>query len=158
MKTRSLLDIDTSLLKEYKQLENLNPGSWDIGEYLNLKYDINGAIAFSKLYFPDFIEYDGCVILGFRFNKLIFKQWYDKFNGNKSEVERMCNFYEIKDYFHLNQVSYSNEEEYNKALTAFAAILKSSWEINLRILYPSQSFQVDVFEEYDTIRITLYSI
>jgi len=158
MKTSSLLNIDTSLLKEYNELEILNPAGWDIGEYLNLKYDINGALAFSKLFFPDFIEYEGCVLLKFRFDKVIFKQWYEKFDGNRSEVERMCNFYEVKDYFHLNQVVYSNEEQYNNALSAFATTLKISWEVNLKLLYPTTTFRVDVFDEYDTTRITLYSI
>ena len=155
---RTLLDININVLREYKVLNDLNPDNWDIGEYLNLKYDINAAIAFSKLFFPDFIEKDGCVILAFRYDENNFRDWYQHFNGNVSEIERVCNNYEVMNYFHLNCLFSESHDLYNLQIDEFAKALKKSWEINCKLLFPDKLFHVDVFDEYETTRITMYSV
>ena len=155
---KSLIDIDISLLKEYIVLKDLNPDNWDIGEYLNLKYDMNAALAFSKLFFPDFIEKKGCVILALRYDENIFEDWYKHFNGNTSEVERMCNNYVVMNYFHLNRSIDESPELHNMLIDEFAKALKKSWEINCKLLFPDKKIYVDVLDEYNTTRITLYSV
>jgi hypothetical protein len=157
MKKISLLDIDRNVLKEYNALEELNPGRWNIGEYLNLKFDLNTAIAFSKLYFPDFIEREGCILLGFTYKEETFNQWYDIFKGDIPAIESKCNLYEIADYFHLNRSLNESLDSYNKAIDEFGKVLKTSWEINCKILFPDKNFVVEVFDEYNTTRITLHS-
>jgi hypothetical protein len=96
---KRIFEINPDLLKDYNDIKNLNPNNWDISSYLNLKYDINAAIAFSKLYFPDFIEKENCIILGFRYNEAIFTEWYKHYKGEISEVERTCNRYDINGLF-----------------------------------------------------------
>jgi len=157
MKKISLLDVNTSVLKEYRILEELNPGSWNIGEYLNLKFDLNAAIAFSKLYFPDFIEKEGCILLGFTYNEETFRQWYELFNGDIPAIESKCNLYEVADYFSLNRSENESLDSYNQAIDEFGKLLKTSWEINCKILFPDRNIVVEVFDEFDTTRITLYS-
>lgn len=157
MKKISLLDVDTSILKEYQDLEALNPDKWNIGEYLNLKFDLNAAIAFSKLYFPDFVEREGCILLGFTYNEETFKQWYEIFNGDIPAIESKCNLYEIADYFLLNRPVDDSLNSYNQAIDEFSKLLKTSWEINCKILFPDRGIIVEVFDEYDTTRITLHS-
>lgn len=49
MTKKSLLDINVNILHEYRNIKTLNPNNWEVTDYLNLKYDINAAIAFSKL-------------------------------------------------------------------------------------------------------------
>ncbi len=157
MKRISLLNIETSVLKEYKALEALNPARWNIGEYLNLKFDLNAAIAFSKLYFPDFIIHDGCTLLGFTYNETTFRQWYDYYNGDIPAIESKCNKYELADYFQLNRPLDEPLESYNRAIDEFGKLLKISWEINCKILFPDKNIVVEVFDEYNTSRITLHS-
>lgn len=155
---RSLLDININLLREYKECADSNKNNWEITSYLNLKYDMNAAIAFSKLYFPDFIEKEGCIILGFRYDEEIFNEWYKHFNGNISEIERICNRYEIMDFFELNRNPDERLDFYNQQIDEFASILKRVWEINCKLLFPERNFNIDVFDEYNTTRITLYSV
>lgn len=157
MNKKNLLDINPDILPEYRNIANLNPNGWDIGEYLNLKYDINAAIAFSKLYFPDFIEKEGCVILGFRYDEVSFKKWFEHFEGNVPEIERRCNSYEIMDYFGLNRNLEESLDLFNDKINEFANVLKRSWEINCQLLFPDRRIIVQVYDEYDTTRITLYS-
>lgn len=154
---KSLLDININLLPEYIDIEALNPNNWSIAAYLNLKYDMDAAIAFSKLYFPDFIQKDGCIILGFRYDEEIFKEWKKHLNGNVSHIERICNRYDIMDYFALNRNLDEPSDLYNQKIDEFAAALKKSWEINCQLLFPDRKIIVEVYDENDTTRITLYS-
>ena len=84
--------------------------------------------------------------------------WHKHFNGNTSEIERICNRYEVMDYFHLNRPIDESPELYNMLIDEFAKVLKKSWEINCKLLFPNKKFVVDVFDEYDSTRITLYTV
>jgi len=154
---KTLLNVDKSILKDYSSFEMVND-KWDIGAYLNTFYDLNAAIAFSKLFYPDFVETRGCVIISMRYDRENFESWYNECQGEISEIEKMCNLYEIKDLFHINPVEFNIEEGYSRAINILGDILKKSWDINLKLLYPDKRFNVDVFEEYDSTYITLYSI
>ncbi len=155
---KSLLNISENLLPEFDEIKNLNPENWDIGEYLNLKYDINAAIAFSKLFYPNFIVKDGCIIIGFRYNEESFKKWYKHYNGNIREIERMCNKYELMDYFSINRKTDEALDSYNMKIDELGKVLKKSWEINCLLLFPEKKINVEVFDEFNTTRLTLYSV
>jgi hypothetical protein len=154
---KTLLDIDKNVLIDYQDFDKVNE-NWHIGSYLNMNYDLNAAVAFSKLFFPDFIEIEGCIILAIRYDKEVFKQWQKELKGNTSEVEKMCNLYELKDFFHINIKDDQNENYYEKALDYLGMSLKNSWDINLSKLYPDRKFKVEVFEEYDSKFITLFTV
>ena len=154
---KTLLDINKNILIDYQDFDNVNE-NWNIGSYLNTFYDINSAIAFAKLYFPDFIEEKNCVILSLRYDKGIFEQWHKESKGNVSEIEKMCNLYELKDFFHINPIEFNSEEEYQKVIDVLGEVLKKSWDINLKLLYPNNQFKVVIFEEYESKFITFYSL
>jgi len=154
---KKLIDINPNILPEYSSMADLNPNNWDIAEYLNLKYDINAAIAFSKLYYPDFIERNGCIILGFRYDEGSFIKWFEHFEGDIPEIEKHCNAYEIMDYFSINRDTEESLDLFNEKVNELAKVLKRSWEINCQLLLPDRKIIVEVYDEYDTTRITLYS-
>lgn len=153
---KTLITIDLNILDEYSEWKNANK-DWNIGDYLRFNYNLNTAIAFSKLYFPNFIEKDGCIILDFRYDENTFLAWQKHFNGDVKGIEFKCNFFEVKDYFDYNKDTYKSIDLYNKALDEFAKILQKSWSINLKLLYPDKKFIVDVWDDYDTTRITLFT-
>jgi hypothetical protein len=153
---KTLLNTNKKILTEYIAWENANKGNWNILSYLNQFYDLNAAIAFSKLFFPDFIERDGCIILEIRYDEKIFNDWYKKFNGNCSKIEHQCNLYEVGDFFHINQ-SFSSEEIYDESVRELSKILKKSWEINCQLLFTNKKIIVDVFDQYNRTYITLFS-
>jgi hypothetical protein len=147
---KTLIDLDLTLLKSYKNFQDANE-NWNILSYLNYKYDMNAALAFSKFFFPDFIEVKGCIVLSFLYNQETFESWFRELNGEISEVEKMANLYELKDYFHINTDS---EPE----VDVFGQILKKSWEMNLSILYPEKKFIIKLFEEYNSKFITFHTV
>ncbi len=110
------------------------------------------AILFSRLYFPEFVEVNDCIILKERYHKSIFNEWFRALNGDITEVEKMYNLYEVKDLFHINDCNISEEK-----IQTLASLLSTSWEINLSILFSHRKFTVKVFQESDTTFITFYS-
>jgi hypothetical protein len=154
---KTLLDFDKGILKDYNLWENANKGKWSVGSYINEFYDLNAALSISKLYFPDFVEVQGCIILGFRYDAEIFNQWYDKFQGEITPTERYCNLYGVADYLHINKVDYDSDETYREAIEIFSRSLKISWEINCKLLFPNRQMKIEELEEYGVKRITLYT-
>ena len=148
MKTN--LKIDLSILDEYDDYAKANSDNWNIQSYLNMKYDINAAIAFSKFFFPDFVEREKCIILESRYNEGIFDEWYNEFNGDIEEVEKASNFYDIKDFFNINGVGDVNQ------LEVLGIILKSILEINLKNLFPDKKFEIYLIENYGETSITFH--
>lgn len=146
---KTLVELDLSLLDSFSAFHDANK-DWNILSYLNYKYDMNAALAFSKFFFPDFTEVRGCVVISFLYNPETFESWFSELRGEVSEVEKMANLYEIKDFFHINTPKKID-------LDAFGKILKKSWEINLNALYPQKKFHVKLFEEYDSKFITFHT-
>lgn len=151
----TLIDIELNILNEYSVWENANKGNWTICSYLNQFYDANAALAFTKFFFPTFIEKKGCVILDFRYDEMIFNQWYDQFEGDVSLVEKFCNLYDVADYFHINQSS--TEKRQNILIEDLAKVLEKIWQLNCNLLFPNKKLIVERFKEYGDTCITLYS-
>ncbi len=148
---KSIIRVDTNLFSEFKDFETVND-DWSIEKHLNFNYNIDDAILFSRLYFPEFIEHKKCIILKERYDKEIFEQWFDEFDGDISKIERMSNLYEVKDLFHINNDNISESK-----INHLSLLLKKIWQINLDLLFPNRQIKVNVFKEDDDIFITLYS-
>lgn len=145
------LKLSTDILNDYPEFEAVNK-NWNILSYLNYRYDLNAALAFSKLFMPDFIDYKGCIILSFLFSEERAEEWYEEFDGGIKEVEKMCNLYELCDFFHINNEKNTSEAQF----FALGEALRVSWRLNLYQIYPDKKFNIDVFEEYQSIYITFY--
>ena len=120
---KSLFQIDYNLLKSYNSFSEVNH-TWNIASYLNTFYSTSDAIAFAKLFYPDFEVVDECVILSIRYDKDIFESWKKECHGNIALIEKMCNLYEVADYFHINDNVQDNN--YDGLLKTLGYILKKA--------------------------------
>lgn len=156
---KTLSKLNLSLLSKYDKFSEANPNNWDIVSYLNTFYETNAALAFSKFFFPDFVEVRGCIILGFLYNKKIFEDWFKSYKGDIAGIECMCNLYELKDYFHIND-DYDDDTIYWERIFALGHTLQRAWQINLKLLFPDRKFKVDLVDDrkMDMYYITIYSI
>ncbi|RYY84392.1 MAG: hypothetical protein EOO15_19485 [Chitinophagaceae bacterium] len=153
---KTLLDLDLNSIAQYEKWESANKNNWDITSYLNKNYDMNAAVAFSKLFFPDFLEIDGCVLLAFRYVENTYKQWKSKFGDDLSTIERHCNLYDVQDYFHIN-TDIRADSQFLSSVEQFSKALKVAWEANCKLLFPDRKITVDVFESFGIKQITLYT-
>ncbi len=105
------------------------------------------AVAFSSLFWPMFVEVEGCVFLQERYDPSNFREWWRKLCGDARRVEGIVNHVHLWDLFDLDEQSVPEE-----ALQDLAEILSLTWACALRSQFPDRSFDVrvdlDGTEEY----------
>ena len=151
-----MVDFNFSLLKDYRDHANANADNWTLLSYLNLKYDLDSALAFYKFFFPDFIVTKNCTVASFLFSQKNFDLWFEKCEGHIPQVEKMCNLYEVKNFFHIAQDPLDSSLTESKQLV-LAEMLKQSWLLALNSTYPDKTFIVETFVEYESYFISFYS-
>jgi hypothetical protein len=143
-----LPQFDTDLLPIFQQYKQENQ-SWipdfDVWSYLNLRADFDLAAAFAKMFWPDFIEVDGCVFLQRNYSPENFADWMERFEGDRREVESMINHVHIWDLF-LNS---PKDVEYPEHLYEFlASALMLGWKQALQDTFPDKHFIFTVRHGY----------
>jgi len=147
---------DDGLIKEYVEWKNANPDDFSWWNYVNMKADLDMALAFAKFYSPEVIIIEDYFFLKDKFSKRLFELWKKECNNSKIDVEKMMNIYQLRDFFHINDQDTNNIDEKLKAL---GNVLKFFWEMSFSRRYPDKQVKVEVFEEDDEeLFITVYEI
>jgi hypothetical protein len=76
---------DPSLLPDLSGWQSSRPPS--LREYLSIRGDYELAVAFATLFWPEFVEVDGCVLLGDNLGKTTFEEWSDAFEGDRAALK-----------------------------------------------------------------------
>ena len=141
-----------NIIKEYQEWENANQNNFSWWNFVNMKADLDIALAFAKFYCPEIIEVEGCYLLKDKFNQEIFNSWKVKCSGNKQCIEKMMNLYQLRDFFHINQKDYNKEKN-----IALGEVLTFFWTASFEKRYPNEVFRVEIYEETDEeLFITVY--
>lgn len=132
--------LNAELLPTFMESKRENE-SWipdfDIWDYLSLSANADLAAAFFKLFWPDFVEIDGCIILGHNYSVEGFARWLKHYHGDKAKVEAMVNHVHILDLF----PSSPKEDEHKEELHEFLArAFTLSWKAALRAAFPGKRF------------------
>lgn len=105
-----------------------------IGEYTH-------AIAYLTLFWPEFIEYEGCVFIG-REPPETYQEWKEKFKGNVKSIEEMLNHHHLFDVFGLKQGT-------PEQILFLGRKLKELWFLKLTRDYPDKKFIVELDKKFD---------
>lgn len=136
------------IVDEYVEWKKANPNNFTWWNYINIKADINIALAFAKFFSPEIIEHEGCLLLKDKFSIELFNSWKKECNKDKNSIEKMMNLYQLSDFFHIN-INDNIGNEYTQKLLALGNVLKHYWTVNFKYYYPSKSISVEVFKEND---------
>lgn len=147
-----MFSFQDDLVNEYSELKKANPDSFNWWSYVNMKSDLQTALGFAKLFYPEVIEVENCLILKDRYSFELYNQWKLR-NNDKTVIEKMMNLYQINDFFHINRNQ--DEDEENQQIV-FAKILHHFWIQSFKERFPNRSIIVKVFEEYGELFITMY--
>ncbi|MFB7371983.1 hypothetical protein ACFC0D_19310 [Streptomyces sp. NPDC056222] len=96
------------------------------------------AIALAALYRPEFVEYEGCVFLGFKFDRGGVDEWLENQSGDRRAVESVVNHVHLWDYFPL-----TSDAEY-AALASLAEEIAAMWRNAVRDAFPGRKFEIAV--------------
>ena len=99
------------------------------------------AAATSLLFWPDFIEYRGCVFLRFVFDEQTIDNWFSELKGDGKAVESVAN------HVHLWDVFAAKTDAENRVLAGLASRLAQMWNAALRFSFPDRKFVVTVTDD-----------
>ncbi|MGG3455886.1 hypothetical protein [Paenibacillus rhizolycopersici] len=140
-------------IKEYMEYKLANPQNFSWWNYVNIKADLQTALAFAKFYYPEIIEVDNYFLLKDKYNDDLLEKWKVSCQGDKCAVEKMMNLYELKDFFHINV---KDDEDSSVQTPILGDILKLFWTMSFKQRFPSRNISVQVYEEWDSMFITVF--
>lgn len=143
------------MIQEFKEYKDANPNNFSWWNYVNIKADLQTALGFAKFFYPEIAEIEGYFLLKDKYNEELFEDWKVNCEDDRISVEKMMNLYELKDFFHINENEQENKMEQEKIL---GDILKMFWSMSFKQRFPSKDITVEVFEEWDSLFITVYEI
>jgi hypothetical protein len=123
--------LQVTMLHSY---EDWMGGFWP---FLDTKADFELAAAFSKLFWPDFIEVDGCVLLAEHYDRTSFQAWVEELNGEPQTLEAVINETHVYDLFN-NSVGRTPAPAIFEWL---GQVLLKTWACCLRECFPSKRFE-----------------
>lgn len=146
--------IDPSIISEFTSWKKVNEDSFTWWSYVNMKSDIQLALGFANFFCPDLLLKEDCVLLKDHFDEEVYFDWKKELNGNKTEIEKIMNFYEVRDFFHIH--SDENDPFYEEQVKSLAKAIQFFWSLSFNYYFPDKKIVVTVFEEYNTTCITVY--
>lgn len=147
-------ELDKSLLpfyQEWKTNQDPEPRAEGVLDYLYFESDHEMAAAFSKLFWPDFVEVEGCVFLAERFPKLSMsaEEFSRKMQENPRSIEFTVNYLNIP-YIFFND-GRNNLEFFSPELFVYMAqVLLVCWKHALQEAFPDRKFEFWYEIEHET--------
>ena len=139
------------LIKKYDDLKQGNNPNFVWWIYAMSRLDLQTAFAFVKLFSPTLIQMEGSMVLEEYFSMKAFEHLKQQYN--KTEIEKIMNLREIKDFFESTETI---DDSYHKQLCAIGEALKYFWGISFEQQCPDRTMVVDVFEEGGRSFITVH--
>jgi hypothetical protein len=127
-----------------------------ISDWINCIGNFEAAIGYGSLFWPEFIEHDGCILLAASFEPENYRSWMKQLHGDRTAVERALNHRHLGDFF-PNAPAKSMQQKFY-----MARLLKEIWECKLARDFPGQTIVVELIdceergEEWQDCQITIY--
>lgn len=115
---------------QYDWIEDLTPSVWlqHVGTF-------GQAIAYADLFWPEFIEHDGCILRKDRFNEENYKEWMKSTGGDRAAVEAVINHIHLSNLF-----PHSDHNPTHAQLVQLGGMLKDFWTAKLERDYPKRCY------------------
>ncbi len=129
-----------SKLKKFKEWKEKweKPDEMDWLSYLSFNCHPEDVLIVGKLFFPEFIERDGLIFLEIKFDEGIYSEWVARLGNDFISIQNVINHVHIYDLF-----AHCEDDVEDDVFIDICEMLKSTWEIRLKKLYPSISVCVE---------------
>ena len=144
------VSLNINNLKNYQQWKEANGNDFSLWDYLFGVTNVEIGLAFSKLFWPDFIEYDRGIFLLEAFNPKIYEEWKAKLGNDFIAIEQVMN------HLHLEDILPEAEKVGLENLFYLGQVISQMWESRLKLLYPNRSFQVECNRDNSTVIVKFY--
>jgi hypothetical protein len=106
---------------------------WD---FLNYRGGLHMAVAFGALFWPQFVEHEGCVFLSERFSVEAYEQWSAEL-PTRRDLEQMINHVHLWDLF-----AFFTDQSGDDAFEQLGLLLAKTWRCALADRFPDRDFEV----------------
>lgn len=111
----------------------------DVESWINALGNFEHAIAYGRLFWPEFTEHDDCIFWA-PLDVENYERWMNYTKGDKTAIEKVKNHVHIVDFFSIAPGPTKVQMIY------FGRFLKELWECKLQRDFPGRSIVVDFFE------------
>jgi hypothetical protein len=98
------------------------------------------AIGYSRLFWPDFVEHEGCVFFA-SFSPESYREWTAALDGDRRGIERAMNHRHVASYF-----SHAGRDAADEQLVYLGRVLRDAWQTKLARDFPGRAFVVSFAE------------
>lgn len=147
--------IDPMTLPVLKKWREQFARSADVWDYLGSQPGgLTTALALAHLFWPEFVEVRGCVLLSRSYEQEAFDRWWQELSGDRRRIERVLNHVHLYDVF-------TDDQELAPAVTKLALaelgeILVACWTCALAAQFPGCKFRVELRSEEEEYGPTIY--
>lgn len=127
-----------------------NGNGVSIAAWINGMGDYERAIGYSILFWPKFVEVEGCV---FRADVEQIDKWLKAYDGDRRTIEATAN------HIHLDDLHYGDAEgKTPERLQYLASVLKEIYSCKLKRDFPQKFFRVEVGGDPAAPVLTFYQM
>jgi hypothetical protein len=127
-------------------------GAVDYVDYVKRNGDMALLVAFSRIFWPRFVEARGCVLWDRAYEESNFNVWQENLSGDNQRIEATLNQLRV-----WQVVESEDTDEDWQALEFIAACIAKSWRAALRAEFPDRAFDVRIINSEDGPIVTFSS-
>jgi hypothetical protein len=147
---------DPCELRELAAWRDANGDRFTAFDFVCVAVSPAAAIALAEVFWPRFVEVEGCVLIAEQYNPANFRAWWQSLDGDIPRVEWVINHLHLCDLFPTG-----DDPAINRGLQSLAHIMAQCWEGALRQAFPDRQFAIEVTddadEDYDGPTVAFYS-
>jgi len=123
--------------RAFEWVDDLTPVGWlaNVGS-------LGQAIAYADLFWPSFVEHDGCILLAGRFNQDSFQSWVVATGGDRRAIEGVINHTHILDLFLRHDAAPTREQ-----VVWLGRLLREMWQAKVDRDFPGRGVVVSFPED-----------
>lgn len=146
------ISLNTDQLIDFQRWKKANSDDFSLWDYLFGVSSVEVALAFTKLFWPDFVEHEGGIFLSEAFNSQIYEQWKVQMGNDIASIERVMN------HQHIDDILPGAENVSTENLFCLGQAIAQMWESRLNLLYPHRRFKVSCNQEDHTVVVMFYQV
>lgn len=146
------ISLNTDQLIDFQQWKKANGGDFSLWDYLFGVANVEVAIVFTKLFWPDFVEHEGGIFLSEAFNIQTYDRWKAQLGNDITSIERVMN------HQHIDDILPGSDKVGADNLYYLGQAIAQMWESRLKLLYAHRNFQVCCNRDENTVVVTFYQV
>jgi hypothetical protein len=112
------------------------------GDFLSQRVSVAKALAVMRLFWPEFVEVRGCVLLSSQYTASGFQTWWETLDGDRERIERVMNHVHLWDVFGPTLADDASTSTEEAALEELGQLMRRTVTAALLDAFPRRKSEV----------------